>query len=495
MKQEIGLFKKNLQLIEKNLWYRQRFDACPHFMFFLGIAHISSIARTKYPFGQRITYAGFSKNRADWYHSLNELQRTAQSIIHSAKRDSKVSEKMIFEFRKWEQLFYQECRNLGQLNLSSLTNTQILAIYHKLENVYINKLNSSPLIDGFALSTDTLIASKIAEFLDRNGLGSKFNAYFSMLTAPVFLSFLQLEEIELIKIAQQIKTRPLQKENLLMQHAKRFFWIHNNYVKDNVLSKSFFEKRLKEYSKIGHKKRIEEIKSMPRENLRTKNTLINQINLPSELRLLLKITDDFNYWQDERKKGTFWATHYFSLLLAEIAKRTSYSIEELKYAMPPEIEDVLKEKISKNELQKRIDYCMFIFTPGRYDVITDKEFIKKLDLIGTGKSTAVKELRGFSASLGKVSGKVKIVESVEEIGKVKQGDILVAVMTRPDYLPAMKKAVAFVTDEGGITCHAAIVAREMKKPCIVGTKIATKILKDGDMVEVNANHGIVKKLK
>jgi len=58
----------------------------------------------------------------------------------------------------------------------------------------------------------------------------------------------------------------------------------------------------------------------------------------------------------------------------------------------------------------------------------------------------------------------------------------------------MKKAVAFVTDEGGITCHAAIISREMKKPCIIGTKIATRALKDGDLVEVDANKGVVRKV-
>jgi len=68
-------------------------------------------------------------------------------------------------------------------------------------------------------------------------------------------------------------------------------------------------------------------------------------------------------------------------------------------------------------------------------------------------------------------------------------------MTHPEFLPMMRKAVAFVTDEGGITCHAAIVAREMKRPCIIGTKNATKVLKDGDMVEVDAEKGIVKILK
>ena len=68
-------------------------------------------------------------------------------------------------------------------------------------------------------------------------------------------------------------------------------------------------------------------------------------------------------------------------------------------------------------------------------------------------------------------------------------------MTTPDYIPAMKKAAAFVTDEGGITCHAAIIAREMKKPCIVGTKIATQILHDGDLVEVDADKGVVRIIK
>ena len=61
-----------------------------------------------------------------------------------------------------------------------------------------------------------------------------------------------------------------------------------------------------------------------------------------------------------------------------------------------------------------------------------------------------------------------------------------------NFIGAMEKAAAFVTDEGGITCHAAIIAREMKKPCIIGTKNATKVLKDGDIVEVDANTGIVK---
>lgn len=94
----------------------------------------------------------------------------------------------------------------------------------------------------------------------------------------------------------------------------------------------------------------------------------------------------------------------------------------------------------------------------------------------------------------KFTGVVRIVNSFEQMRRFKRGEILVSAMTIPPFLPAMIIAKAIVIDEGGVTCHAAIVAREMKKPCIIGTKIATKALKDGDRVEVDANKGVVNKI-
>lgn len=114
------------------------------------------------------------------------------------------------------------------------------------------------------------------------------------------------------------------------------------------------------------------------------------------------------------------------------------------------------------------------------------EFIFEFDKIVEGKN-----IKGQIAHKGKVQGVVRIIRKKDFISLVKEGEILVSPMTTPDYLPAMKKASAFVTDEGGITSHAAIAARELKKPCIIGTKIATQVLKDGDIVEVDADRGIV----
>ena len=88
-----------------------------------------------------------------------------------------------------------------------------------------------------------------------------------------------------------------------------------------------------------------------------------------------------------------------------------------------------------------------------------------------------------------------LMNSLHMIGQAHTGDILVTGMTRPEFLPLFRKAAAVVTDAGGMLSHAAITAREMRKPCIVGTEIATKVLKNGDIIEVDANKGAVKIIK
>ena len=107
----------------------------------------------------------------------------------------------------------------------------------------------------------------------------------------------------------------------------------------------------------------------------------------------------------------------------------------------------------------------------------------------------ITEFRGQVGYPGYGKGKVKIIIRAEDMKKMEKGDVLVSIATDPDVVPAMKKACAIVTDQGGVTSHAAIVSREFGIPCVIGTKIATRVLKDGDLVEVDANMGIIKILK
>ncbi len=126
--------------------------------------------------------------------------------------------------------------------------------------------------------------------------------------------------------------------------------------------------------------------------------------------------------------------------------------------------------------------------------IVQSRAITTIGKTGGGPTTSEEDepiLKGLPASPGVATGKVKIVHDLSDLPKVREGDVLVTTMTTPDMVPAMQRAAAIVTDEGGMTCHAAIVSRELGIPAVVGTGNATKVLKDGDIVTVDAYKGVV----
>lgn len=160
------------------------------------------------------------------------------------------------------------------------------------------------------------------------------------------------------------------------------------------------------------------------------------------------------------------------------------------------IEEVQGETLPSQEvlMSRQSHYIYFGF---KVYVDTDIHgFIREHSLTIESESIpeSMEEVHGQVAMRGVAQGKVRVVLKKSEILLVQEGEILVTAMTTPDYVPAMRKAAAFITDEGGITCHAAIVAREFGKPCIIGTKIATKVLQTGDLVEVDADNGVVRVL-
>ncbi|NLW41719.1 MAG: phosphoenolpyruvate synthase [Tissierellia bacterium] len=166
-------------------------------------------------------------------------------------------------------------------------------------------------------------------------------------------------------------------------------------------------------------------------------------------------------------------------------------------------EAVSSECLSSYELSTLIDYGIKI--ENLYKSIQDIEWgidedTKKLYILQSRPITTIKEdekeelivlVKGLAASPGIGRGKVRIVEDLNNINQVEDGDVLVTGMTNPDMVPAMRKCAAVVTDEGGRTCHAAIVSRELGIPCIVGAKSATKDLTEGQFVTVDSTRGVV----
>lgn len=184
-------------------------------------------------------------------------------------------------------------------------------------------------------------------------------------------------------------------------------------------------------------------------------------------------------------------------VMSDIAKERGLVYGDMIWLTTSEITLGLETAEAKQLIKDRkIKYGMYLEN-GEIVVITGAEVDEQLgDLLGEENNVSdITEIAGRVGNKGYVRGTVRIVLIPNDASSFREGEILVAPETTPDFVPVMKKAAAFVTDQGGITSHAAIVAREMKKPCIIGTKIATKVLKDGDLVEVDADKGVVRKIK
>ena len=183
-----------------------------------------------------------------------------------------------------------------------------------------------------------------------------------------------------------------------------------------------------------------------------------------------------------------------------IAKKLGVSYSHWIHLTSNEIVQILegKKNLEEMELKEREKGYFFMMEKG----------IQKMVIGQKGKSLSewveknlnkveenITELKGQSACSGHAKGSVRIALIAKDSYKLKEGEILVCAMTSPDYVPAMKRASAIITDEGGMLCHAAIMSREFGKPCVIATKIATRVLKDGDLVEVDAEKGIIKILE
>ena len=192
-------------------------------------------------------------------------------------------------------------------------------------------------------------------------------------------------------------------------------------------------------------------------------------------------------------------------------KKTMFTNEEGGTSIQVDVpEELRKERVlSDDELIELVEMAKRV--EGHYGKPQDTEWAfhdgdlfllqsRPITTLGDSKGDSKEEevdlevlIRGLGASPGLASGTVKVILSLDELDKVQDGDVMVTTMTTPDMVPAMKRATGIVTDEGGVTCHAAIISRELGIPCVVGTGDATTTLKENDEVTADGKKGLVYK--
>ena len=512
----------SLPTLKNQSFYHQRFDGAPFFLNFIAVAELTPEKR-KFTGGDGTSRICFFKNgRADWYIPQKDLEKTAAMLIKKLARTPQLGKKLMAKWKKDQTAFLKACEKIETLDLKKLSNPKLLTAFQDLTQKYLKRCTSSSLIDSFALTTDVKISQMIEKELTRLGQGKKFAEVFSRLTAPTYQHFVNEAEIALLELLLKIQKNPAAKKLFAQQpkkilkalkeqfphlhrlinfYCQKYFYLRNNYIRDYQLTEKdvLAESQSILSSHTLLKRRLQEMENMPRENQRQKQALIRELKISKPLRKLLELSDDFTYWQDERKKSSFLATHYFSLIFKELAKRTSFSVKEFKFMFPAEICRVIKSASKppaphfKDKIQARLKECAVVWQKNKRKITLNPEEITTLKKsVVPPAPKASDQLEGLIACPGWVKGPAKIVKSATEIGKVKEGDIIVAVMTRPDYLPAIKKAAAIITDEGGITSHAAIIAREFNLPCVIATRHATKIFRDNEWLEIDTASGTIR---
>ncbi|MFA6514359.1 MAG: PEP-utilizing enzyme [Patescibacteria group bacterium] len=419
------------------------------------------------------------KDSADGYFLNKEWEKFNNYFFNNRFLNSKflqdINNKVIRRALFIEKYF----RRISKINLNKVSDKELACIFK--ESIKVLDADVSAIWVGFILGDIT--EKKLIEVLLRNKVDIKTGLEIvGSLEKPHYII---QEQLDLMKIILDSSDR----KKLLKKHWAKYSYIPCYSAIVKPYSLIYFQNRAEKISRKQAREFIDKTKKEFQDNKNKYASFIKNYSWSKIDKLFLDYAHQHFFLKDHRSHFRSLSSYQHGRILDEIAKRYKISLKNISLLLHQEIIELFKNsKKIKQVIEKRkaMD-CVYIFKDGKDTIVDINEIVKRAE------KQNVSQIKGQVACPGIVSGYVKIVINPNDIAKVKSGDILVSTMTRPDYLAAMKKAKAIITDEGGLLCHAAIVSREIKKPCIIGTKIATQILKDGDFIKVDANKGVVEK--
>lgn len=432
--------------------------------------------------------------QGEFFHSAKELDEL-RSIFRKGSIDLflDLQRQLIYHVKNLDKL----SRQIEKIDCFKLTKKELLNLLKKYYRVALDAhkfLLPMPVADGVLSKMILGQLPKATENEKQKWLG--------ILIPPLNENEHIKEERSFYRLARVYKNKDKNFSRLLQNHLKRFavigargYWFNRAWtvadIKDRL--ENFFVQRKNPEKELKH------LAAIRKERETATQELLNKLKIKksSPLFKLIQLAQDFAYFRTWRTDILYGAGYRAHNLFDEVARRAGFkgNVSYLIFEELIKMAETSKSPISIQEFKKRKEHATSLLLKGKHTILSGRIWQRKIKKIIESMTDSGGTVKGNTAFSGKVRGLVKVVLTSEEIKKVKRGDILVAVMTFPHFIAAMEKASAFVTDEGGILCHAAIVAREMNKPCIIATKIATKVLKDGDEVEVDANKGMVRILK
>jgi len=466
----------------------------------------------------------FRDGNAELCYISKDFDSGIHFLLNKVIKNPGWAEKINQSVLKLSKDYFSFARQLENKNFSIFSDSQLLKSYWQLVMKYQRKSHNSGQITTWLIDAEKSLFSNYLQDLLREKIKShqvniNFSEAFTILTTPDKPEFLEQESKETLRIANILnKDKVARKiflenevseiakklslarpglEKITSHHYNKYQWLHYTY-QGPVLEYDYF---LEIWQGILKQRTIEELKKESDNYFvkikKQRNEISKKLKLNQDEKRLFDIAKEIVYLKAFRKDCMYFGSYVSDKISKEMAKRLGLSLKQVRYLTYWEVAGALKQKkFDANFLNERYKFSIIYTNSIGPKVYSGKEAEKIFKSLQFEKRVfkKINELKGMTAYPGKAEGIVKIVETIDDAKKMNQGDILLSETTYPALVPAMKKAVAIVTNVGGLTCHAAIIARELKIPCVVGTKIATEVFKDGDKVEVDANNGIVRKI-
>ena len=380
------------------------------------------------------------------YHVVSFSEKLTKKLFSDSKLFKKIKEETTIREKK--------LKNVQDMNLKTFCSS------------YSNYMPTL----GIYFICDDWIEQKIKETLLENFSKKQVEKIINILIVPYKDNLSRKSQIELIRTKN------------IHSFIKKYGWMKARYGNIKRYNKNDVKKLLEKLEKENFEKKYEKDKELKKKTI---NKVKKVLGVKS---YLVDIMQQFIYYRTHRTDIMNKIAFEFIPKLKIIANEKGLTYKELIFCTKKEFENPPSKKI----LQERMKEFTFVGEGKSYYILEGEEHRKIKKKFETKEKT--NEVKGAVAFKGNIKGIARIIKTKEDYSKLKQNDILVTFMTTPEMVPLMEKAAAFVTDEGGITCHASIIARELGKPCIIGTKNATEVFKDGDIIEVDANKGLVRKI-
>lgn len=449
-------------------------------------AYIEDMPKMGYEFSEMaVTY---SKGTEAYYFILKEYEINGAKFFEEVKKDSC----RLIEALNKVKFYSEEIFKFGQkyvtTDFTKFSDDDLLKVHRELFEL------DSPLwrygqIPNLIELHNSFLSDYVKSIISEQFGESRLTEVFRIFTTSTYDTYTERQNMDFLLLLGK-SNRDISSEDIF-RHWEKYTWMTFGWAGPS-LDLNYFLNNFKKA--IQDNEYFENINNSIKFK---KNTLFEQQNLLRELKdenkkwvlLLREILE-----QKARRVDAHSLTYFIAeKIMTEIGIRVGLSMDHMRVVLPEKVPALFK-KFSMSEINDDCSRVLFWYENKKLLKFNELEAESKLKYISDRlpKVVETSEFKGAVAYQGKVQGLVSVILDIKEASKFNSGEILVTRMTDPSYVGLMKNSSAIITDIGGITCHASIVSRELRKPCIIGTKIATKVLKDGDLVEVNANEGIVK---